>query len=44
MVFPSGPLFDDGGGTIDTQGAGNRLSTIPEDIRLILALKDSDTD
>lgn len=44
MVFPSGPLFDDGGGTIDSQGAGNRLSTIPEDIRLILALKDSDTD
>lgn len=44
MVFPSGPLFDDGGGTIDTQGAGNRLSTIPEDIRLILALKGDDSD
>lgn len=45
MVFPSGPLFDDGGANIPgNQNASDRLSSIPEDIRLILALKDSDID
>jgi hypothetical protein len=45
MAFPSGPLFDDGGANIPgNQNTSDRLSSIPEDIRLILALKDSDID
>ena len=45
MVFPSGPLFDDGGVNISgNQEVGSKLSSIPEDIRLILALKESDRD
>lgn len=44
MVFPSGPLFDDGGAGAPTVSTSNRMSTIPEDIRLILALKDIDSD
>jgi hypothetical protein len=45
MVFPSGPLFDDGGVNIPgNQEVGGKLSSIPEDIRLILALKESDSD
>ena len=44
MVFPSGPLFDDGGAGAPTASTSDRMSTIPEDIRLILALKDIDSD
>lgn len=44
MVFPSGPLFDNGGAGAPTVSTSNRMSTIPEDIRLILALKDIDSD
>ena len=44
MAFPSGPLFDDGGAGAPTASTSNRMSTIPEDIRLILALKDIDSD
>lgn len=44
MAFPSGPLFDDGGAEAPTASTSNRMSTIPEDIRLILALKDIDSD
>jgi hypothetical protein len=47
MAFPN-TLIDGGGGDttpIDINSAGgNKLSTIPEDIRLILALKDIDSD
>lgn len=44
MAFSSGPLFDDGGAGAPTVSTSNRMSTIPEDIRLILALKDIDSD
>ena len=44
MAFSSGPLFDDGGAAAPTVSTSNRMSTIPEDIRLILALKDIDSD
>lgn len=44
MAFPSGPLFDDGGAGAPTVNTSSRMSTIPEDIRLILALKDIDSD